>query len=117
MVSGTSDILCVWLMELRHLRYCVAVAEERHMTRAAARLGIQQPPLTQQIRRLETELGIMLLRRLPRGVEPTEAGRVLLERARPILVQVEEALEAARSTARGEAGRLTVGVTSSAVFS
>lgn len=105
------------MIELRHLRYFVAVAEERHVTRAAARLGIQQPPLTQQIQALEAELGVVLLRRLPRGVEPTEAGRTLLEKARAILAQVDQGLEAVRSTARGEQGRLGVGVSSSAAFS
>jgi DNA-binding transcriptional LysR family regulator len=103
-------------MELRHLRYFIAVAEEGHVTRAAERLGIQQPPLSQQIRALERELGVQLLRRKPRGVEPTEAGRVLLADARAILGQIDHALAATRRTARGEQGRLAVGFTSSAPF-
>lgn len=104
------------MIELRHLRYFIAVAEERHMTRAATRLGIQQPPLSQQIRALEDEVGAPLLRRLPRGVELTEPGRVFLDGARLALAQVNEAMAAARRTARGEAGRLAVGYTSSAAF-
>lgn len=104
------------MIELRHLRYFIAVAEERHMTRAAARLGIQQPPLSQQIRALEEEVGAPLLRRLPRGVELTEPGRVFLDGARLALAQVNETMTAARRTARGEAGRLAVGYTSSAAF-
>ena len=103
-------------MELRHLRYFVAVAEEGHVTRAAARLGIQQPPLSQQIRALEMELDVQLFRRLPRGIELTQAGRALLGEAQAILQHVEHAVQAARRTARGEAGRLGLGFTSSASF-
>ncbi len=104
------------MIELRHLRYFIAVAEERHITRAAARLGLQQPPLSQQIHALEAEVGAPLLRRLPRGVELTEAGHVLLAEARLAVAQVAHALDAARRSARGEQGRLAVGYTSSAAF-
>jgi DNA-binding transcriptional LysR family regulator len=103
-------------MELRHLRYFVAVAEEAHMTRAAERLGIQQPPLSQQIRALETELDAQLLRRKPRGVELTPAGRAFLDEARAILARAERAIVATRRAARGEAGRIGLGFTSSASF-
>lgn len=103
-------------MELRHLRYFVAVAEEGHVTRAAERLGIQQPPLSQQIRALESELQVQLFRRKPRGVDLTQAGQVLLAEAQAILQQVEHAVGAARRTARGEAGRIGLGFTSSASF-
>ena len=72
----------VIIMDLRHLRYFVAVAEERPITRAARRLGIKQPPLSLQIRQLEQEVGTPLLHRLTRGVELTEAGALLLEEAR-----------------------------------
>src|SRR5436190_8347639 len=103
-------------MELRHLRYFVAVAEEGHITRAAERLGIQQPPLSQQIRALEAELEVQLFRRKPRGVELTQAGEALLAEARGILDRVEHAAAAARRTGRGDAGRIGLGFTSSASF-
>lgn len=103
-------------MELRHLRYFVAVAEEKHMTRAARRLGIQQPPLSLQIRALEKELQVQLFRRKPRGVELTDAGLSFLDSARVVLDQVERAVATTRRTARGEQGRLVVGFTSSAPF-
>jgi DNA-binding transcriptional LysR family regulator len=103
-------------MELRHLRYFIAVAEEKHMTRAAERLGIQQPPLSMQIRALEEELEVQLFRRKPRGMELTDAGAAFLEKARVILDEVERAAATTRRTARGEEGRVVVGFTSSAPF-
>jgi DNA-binding transcriptional LysR family regulator len=103
-------------MELRHLRYFVAVAEEGHITRAAERLGIQQPPLSHQIRALERDLGVQLFRRLPRGVELTEAGRSFLEDARAALVRVDQGVEAARRAARGEQGHLRLAVPPTAPF-
>src|SRR6516165_9686622 len=103
-------------MELRHLRYFIAVAEERHVTRAAERLGMQQPPLSQQIRALERELDVQLFRRKPRGVELTDAGSALLADARAILSHVDHAFATTKRTARGEQGRISVGFTSSAPF-
>ena len=104
----------IWIM--RNLRYFVAVAEEGHVTRAAERLGIQQPPLSQQIRALETVLSVQLFRRKPRGVKLTDAGDSLLIDARRILGDVENALAKVQRTARGEQGRIVVGFTSSAPF-
>ena len=95
-------------MELRHLRYFVAVAEELNFTRAAKRFGINQPPLSLQIKRLEKELGTPLFRRLARGVELTDGGKLLLERARIILKQVDDAAVGVRCRARGETGRVIV---------
>lgn len=103
-------------MELRHLRYFLAVAEEGHVTRAAARLGIQQPPLSQQIQALESELNLQLFKRLPRGMELTEAGRSFLTDTQAILAQVSEARARAQRTARGEQGTVSIGFTSSALF-
>jgi DNA-binding transcriptional LysR family regulator len=103
-------------LELRHLRYFIAVAEEQHITRAAERLGMQQPPLSQQIRALERELDVQLLRRLPRGVALTDAGLALLEEARAILAHLDRVADVTRRAARGERGRLSVGVTSTAPF-
>ena len=103
-------------MELRHLRYFVAIADAGHVTRAAAALGIGQPPLSQQIQALERELGLALFERLPRGVRLTEAGRAFAEDARRILREVEQAGERARRVARGEVGRIRVGMINSAPF-
>jgi DNA-binding transcriptional LysR family regulator len=103
-------------VELRHLRYFVAVAEERHFGRAAERLHIAQPPLSQQIRRLEAELGVTLLHRTTRRVEVAPAGEVLLVRAREILAAVDGATEDTRRAARGEFGALAVGFTGSATY-
>jgi DNA-binding transcriptional LysR family regulator len=101
-------------MELRHLRYFLAVAEERHITRAAARLGLQQPPLSQQIHVLEKELGTKLFTRLPRGVELTPAGEGFLEEARAVLSGVERAAVRARAAAMGQRGRISIGLTTAA---
>jgi DNA-binding transcriptional LysR family regulator len=103
-------------MELRHLRYFVAVAEECHFGRAAARLHIAQPPLSQQIRQLEDELGVTLLNRSTRKVELTPAGQVYLERARTVLAAVSAAGVEAGRVAAGEIGRLTIGFTGSATY-
>src|SRR3954452_23714423 len=92
-------------MELPSLRQFVADAEDGHITRAAERLGMQQPPLSQRIKAIETELKVQLFRRTARGVELTEAGRVLLDRARAVIAQYDGAFEATRRAARGEQGR------------
>ncbi len=103
-------------MELRHLRYFLAVAEEGHITRAAQRLGMQQPPLSQQIRALERELQVQLFHRRPRGVELTDAGRALQRDSVALLAGLERACETARRAARGEQGQLCLGVTSTSPF-
>lgn len=103
-------------MELRHLRYFLAVAEEANFTRAAARLGIGQPPLSQQIQALERELGTPLFRRTHAGAELTEAGEAFRVEVRRVLADVERAADTARRIARGEAGRLRLGFTASAAF-
>ncbi|NMI15458.1 LysR family transcriptional regulator, partial [Xanthomonas axonopodis] len=104
-------------MELRHLRYFLAVAEEGNFTRAAARVGIGQPPLSQQIQTLERELGTPLFRRTHSGAELTAAGEAFLGEVRRVLADVERAAETARRVARGESGRLRLGFTASAAFS
>jgi DNA-binding transcriptional LysR family regulator len=101
-------------MELRHLRYFVAVAETGSMTRAAQRLGIQQPPLGQQIRDLEAELKVQLFERAPKRIALSAAGRVFLDEARLVLAGATEAVEKVRRFDRGEHGLLSVGFTSSA---
>lgn len=101
-------------IDLRLLRYFVAVAEEGHLTKAAQRLGIQQPPLSQQIRSLEKELGVSLFRRLPRGMELTESGHALLADAHQILDQVGITIDSVRRIACGERGRIAIGFTETA---
>lgn len=101
-------------MELRHLRYFVAVAEELHFGRAAARVHIAQPPLSQQIRQLEQELGVVLFNRTRRRVELTPAGRAFLEEVRRVFEQTERAVHTAQRASRGEIGRLEIGFVPSA---
>jgi DNA-binding transcriptional LysR family regulator len=98
-------------MELRHLRYFIAVAEEGHITRAAERLGMQQPPLSRQIKAIEWEMDVQLFRRKARGVELTDAGRAFLDDARAMLCKLDHAFDTARRTARGEQGQVSVGYT------
>lgn len=104
-------------MELRHLRYFRSVGEELHFGRAAERLHIAQPPLSQQIRQLERELGVELLTRTTRSVELTPAGRAYLQRTVEILDAVDEAADQARRVATGIEGRVAIGCVGSATYS
>lgn len=103
-------------IELRHLRYFIAVAEELHFGHAAARLNISQPPLSQQIQILEQQVGARLLARTNRSVSLTPAGRQFLADSRQILNQVDEAAARALRLHQGETGELRIGFTSSAPF-
>lgn len=104
-------------MELRHLRYFIAVAEELHFSRAADRLHIAQPPLSQQIQQLEAELGVQLFhRKTKRQVQLTEAGGVFLQEAYRLLAQLEQAIQVTRRVGRGELGQLRVGFISSVTY-
>jgi DNA-binding transcriptional LysR family regulator len=103
-------------MELRHLRYFVAVAEELHFRRAAERLRIAQPALSQQIQQLEQEIEAQLFHRLTRGVELADAGKAFLDDARAILEHVEQAKAKAQRVARGDQGMICIGFTGSASF-
>lgn len=101
-------------MDLRRLRYFVAVAEEQSFSRAAQRLHMAQPPLSSQIKQLEGELEVRLFDRTSRGVRLTEAGELLLEEARRLLSQVEQTARAVRRVGDGEVGRITLGFVPSA---
>ena len=96
-------------MELRHLRYFVAVAEALNFTRAAARLRVAQPALSRQVQDLEDEIGVDLLTRSPRGVALTAEGKLFLEEARELLKRADEAVEKTRALSRGEFGELQIG--------
>ena len=103
-------------MELRHLRYFVTVAEELHFGRAAKRLHMAQPPLSQQIRQLEEQLGIALFHRTSHHVALTEAGAVFLNEVRRLLAQLEESCRTVQCVGRGEVGSLRLGFIDSAVY-
>lgn len=103
-------------IELRHLRYFIAVAEELHFGHAAARLNISQPPLSQQIQLLEQQVGARLLARTNRSVALTPAGKQFLADSRQILTQVEDATARAARLHQGQTGELRIGFTSSAPF-
>lgn len=104
-------------MELRHLKYFVAVAEELNFRRAAEVVGIAQPALSQQIKQLETELGVALFVRSHHKVELTASGKALYSRARAILKDAKQAVAEARAVEAGEAGTITIGFVSSAAIS
>ncbi len=103
-------------MEFRQLRYFLAVAQTLHFTKAAELMGIAQPPLSQQIQKLEREIGTRLFIRHQRHVELTEAGLFFKERAQKILAETDRALSEIKKVARGESGRLSVGFAGSTVF-
>jgi LysR family transcriptional regulator, benzoate and cis,cis-muconate-responsive activator of ben and cat genes len=96
-------------MELRHLRYFVAVAEEQNVTRAAARLHVSQPPLSRQIRDLENELGVALFDHGAKALRLTEAGRVFLNEARAVLLRTSEAVQTVKAVGTGQQGKIHVG--------
>ncbi len=103
-------------MELRHIHYFIAVAEELHFSRAAQRLHISQPPLSQQIQSLEDELKVKLFERTKRQVHLTEAGKVFLERSYQVLAQLEQAIAVTQQIGRGEVGQLAIGFVDSAMY-
>src|ERR1700677_4317574 len=104
-------------IELRHLRYFLAVAETLHFSKAAQTLGMAQPPLSQQIKRLEQLIGHRLFDRTTRGVKLTPAGRLLAQRARSTIEKVQDDVAQVRRLGRGEEGTLTVGFSGSVMFS
>lgn len=103
-------------MELRQLRYFLAVAEHLHFSLAAEKIGIAQPPLSQQILKLEREVGTPLFIRHARRVELTDAGRILQQSAKGIIADIERALVQVKLAARGETGNLSIGFAGSTVF-
>lgn len=103
-------------MELRHIRHFLAVAEELHFGRAAQRLNMAQPPLSQSIQALEADLGVTLFARTRRRVQLTEAGAVFLEEARRTMAQADHARRMVQAAGRGDIGRLEIGFTGSSPF-
>ncbi|SHH54707.1 DNA-binding transcriptional regulator, LysR family [Virgibacillus chiguensis] len=104
------------MIELHHLRYFIVVAEELHFGKAALRLQMTQPPLSQQIKHLEREIGVTLLKRSKRTVTLTTAGKVFLKHVKQGLAQIDYAVDMAKQTERGESGELKIGFVGSATF-
>jgi DNA-binding transcriptional LysR family regulator len=115
-IYATINLKNIYMFDLRQLRYFIAVAEELSFTRAALRLHLSQPPLSQQIRSLEQDLGVQLLERTKRHVSLTEPGRVFLEQARQILAKAEEARSEVVASAAGYSGQLRLAYTVSVSF-
>jgi DNA-binding transcriptional LysR family regulator len=103
------EFICSSRMELRHLRYFVAVAKEENVSRAALKLHVSQPGLSRQIRDLEGELGFLLLERSAKSVRLTDAGRIFLVESQAVLQRADEAVKAARAVALGQQEELNVG--------
>ncbi|ENV48271.1 hypothetical protein P255_01151 [Acinetobacter brisouii CIP 110357] len=103
-------------MELRHIRYFLVAAEEKNLTKAAARLRISQPPLSMQIRDLENEIGAALFHRTAHGIVLTEAGQAFLQAVQPLQQRADEAIQIARQVANGELGQLNLGFTGTAAL-
>jgi DNA-binding transcriptional LysR family regulator len=103
-------------LEMRYFEYFLAVAEELNFSRAAERLNIAQPPLSQQIQRLEKKLGVQLFERTNRRVQLTEAGKIFLEEASKTIAQAEMAVKTVQRAARGEVGKLVVGFVGSSAY-
>ncbi len=104
-------------MELRHLRYFIAVAEELHFGKAAERLHIAQPPLSQQIQQLEASIGVKLFhRKTKRQIQLTEAGKVFLQEVYQLLVQLETSVALTQRIGTGQTGQLRIGFTSLAIY-
>lgn len=103
-------------MKIRHMKYFVALAEELHFGKAASRLNISQPPLSQQIKQLETNIGVILFKRTKHKVELTNAGKVLLDEAYIILEQIDKAIKKTVKTEKGESGELILGFSSHSMF-
>ena len=103
-------------MNVKRLRYFLAVAQELNFRRAAEQVGISQPALSQQIRKLEKEVGVVLFKRMSSRVELTVAGKVFVERAREVLVQIEEAITATRQVEQGEQGSISIGYVGPAIY-
>lgn len=115
-ICGIIDMQKVSIVELRHLRYFIAVAEEMNFRRAAEKLNMTQPPLSQQIQQLEAELGFALFHRKGRSISLTDAGAVFLKHVRQLLAELESAIQQSRRVDRGALGSLSIGFVETALY-